>query len=462
MSLALYRKYRSRSLDEIVGQSHVTDLLSRAIKQGRVAHAYLFTGPRGVGKTSIARILAHEINDLPYKDDSTHLDIIEIDAASNNGVDDIRDLRERVQIAPVSASKKVYIIDEVHMLSKPAFNALLKTLEEPPEHVVFILATTDVEKVPETILSRTQRHSFRRATEKDMVTNLKRIAKKEKIAVDEAALKLIASHSDGSFRDSVSLFDQLASSLGPDETLTAEHTQKMLGLAHDDQMAALVSAIDAGNLHGINQALNELEAGGTPVKTLTLQLINYLRMNMMKNPRYVSLINSLLDVSKSSAPELKLLTTLSLFNGSNARAAEPAVKAVIPTPAKEEKPEPTPAVSAPAPKKKTATPKGSTPFDWKTLLEHVRTHYVALHSVLSKCEPLLDGQTLTIYTKSAFYKKKLDDSKYRALLNGSLDELGMSGLEVETKPGAPPMKDSQAARVAAIMGGGEEVSVEDA
>lgn len=150
MNQALYRKYRSRSLDEVLGQDHVTNILRRALEQGKIAHAYLLTGPRGVGKTSVARILAHEINQLPYDEDASHLDIIEIDAASNNGVDDIRTLREKAQVAPVSAPKKIYIIDEVHMLSKPAFNALLKTLEEPPAHVVFILATTDADKLPAT------------------------------------------------------------------------------------------------------------------------------------------------------------------------------------------------------------------------------------------------------------------------------------------------------------------------
>ena len=150
MSQALYRKYRSRSLDEVLGQDHVTNILRRALEQGKIAHAYLLTGPRGVGKTSVARILAHEINQLPYDEEASHLDIIEIDAASNNGVDDIRALREKAQVAPVSAPKKIYIIDEVHMLSKPAFNALLKTLEEPPAHVVFILATTDADKLPAT------------------------------------------------------------------------------------------------------------------------------------------------------------------------------------------------------------------------------------------------------------------------------------------------------------------------
>ena len=209
MGKALYRKYRSKSLDEIVGQSHITDILKRAVEKDRIAHAYLLTGPRGVGKTSIARILAHEINQLPYTDESSHLDIIEIDAASNNSVEDIRDLREKVQIAPSLAKKKIYIIDEVHMLSKSAFNALLKTLEEPPEHVVFILATTDLEKLPATIVSRVQQFHFLPASESDIVANLKAIATKEKIKIDDTALQLIGQHSGGRFTDTVRLLDQL-------------------------------------------------------------------------------------------------------------------------------------------------------------------------------------------------------------------------------------------------------------
>lgn len=476
MGVALYRKYRSRKLSDVVGQEHVTTLLTNAISSGRVAHAYLFTGPRGVGKTSIARILAHEINGLPYDDESTHLDIIEIDAASNNGVEDIRDLRDRVQIAPVSAKKKVYIIDEVHMLSKPAFNALLKTLEEPPEHVVFILATTDIDKVPETIISRTQRHSFRRASEANIVKNLHRIAKYEKANTDDEALQLIAKHSDGSFRDSVSLFDQLLS--GSDgSTITAQNVIDSLGLVAGETVLELINGANNGDIAAINSLLSGLEAVGVPPRTTARQLTDYLRGNLATDPSYALLINELLDVSRSNYPELKLLTALSLHIAPTrsttqaitptpvvAQTAQQVSKAPIaesklkkaPTPThRVEKSNDTPAEI----KKKTA--KASTLFNWEDLVSYVRTHHVALHSVLSKCDPEIDGQILRLYTKSAFYKKKLDDSKYRLLLNNSLTELGFE-FDIQVLATVKPLKDSQAAKVAAIMGGGEEVSVDDA
>ena len=210
MGQALYRKYRSRSLTEIVGQEHVTTTLANAIKSGRVSHAYLLSGPRGVGKTSIARILAHEINGLPYGDEA-HLDIIEIDAASNRRIDEIRDLRERVNTAPAHAKYKVYIIDEVHMLSSAAFNAFLKTLEEPPKYAIFILATTEKHKILPTILSRCQIFNFKRIQIKDMVEHLKKIAVRENVEAEEEALHLIAEKADGGLRDCLSLFDQMVS-----------------------------------------------------------------------------------------------------------------------------------------------------------------------------------------------------------------------------------------------------------
>ena len=470
MSLALYRKYRSRSLDEIVGQSHVTSLLAQAITQDRVAHAYLFTGPRGVGKTSIARILAHELNGLPYDDESTHLDIIEIDAASNNGVEDIRDLRERVQTAPVSAKKKVYIIDEVHMLSKPAFNALLKTLEEPPEHVVFILATTDIDKVPETILSRTQRHAFKRASIEDLVTNLRRIAAAEHITIEDDALRLIARHADGSFRDSVSLFDQLYSGHG-DQTLTVQAVQASLGLADEDQVGDILEAVLGGDVKTIARRLDELSANGIAARVVAAQVTDAIRHRLSDQPELLPLLDSLLDVHQSAYPDLKLLTTLGLFHGpaSAPVATSPApAQPVRPTAPKAAAPQSTsksnaqvmPETTKRPAKKRSNVP--SQPFDWDTLVAYIKAHHVALYSVLCKCEPEHEGDTLILYTRTAFYKKKLDDSKYRVLLSGALEELGFGHLEIETRATTKPLKDSQAAKVAAIMGGGEEVGVDDA
>ena len=269
MSQALYRKYRSKSLADVVGQDHITDILTRALKSGRVAHAYLLTGPRGVGKTSIARILAHEINGLPYSDDSTHLDIIEIDAASNNGVEDVRDLREKVQIAPTSAAKKVYIIDEVHMLSKQAFNALLKTLEEPPAHVVFILATTNVEKLPATIVSRTQRFGFRAISPDDAVKHLAYIAEQEKIQIDEAAIRLIAERGDGSFRDSISLLDQLSSLADDRQGITVELIETSLGLAPVEMVNKLITAVEKHDITTIAQLLDAANDSGISATTVT-------------------------------------------------------------------------------------------------------------------------------------------------------------------------------------------------
>ena len=484
MGKALYRKYRSRALEEIVGQPQVTQLLARALKQGRIAHAYLFTGPKGVGKTSIARILAHEINELPYNDDSSYLDIIEIDAASNNGVEDIRDLREKVRLAPINAKKKVYIIDEVHMLSKPAFNALLKTLEEPPEHVVFILATTDVEKIPDTILSRTQRHTFRRASDKDLIQNLERIAKGENIKVTHDALATIARHSDGSYRDSVSLLDQLISLSDDTEGVTSELVATSLGLAPDELIVTLAEASVAHNVPLVIEILSELEQRGTPNKTILHQLCEYLRSHVVDNPTYAELLSQLLDLHTSSTLELKLLTTLTLFNvparfkelpedvsaseHKSARISEvekptEEISVTVATEPQETDDSNGEGKKSPDTKKSKSSKKNNdTAFDWQKLLTHVRSHHVVLHSVLSKCEPSLEDGTLTLYTKNKFYKTKLDSPKFRSLLSSSLDETGMGPYEIDTKPTSAPLKDSQAAKVAAIMGGGEEVSVEDA
>src|SRR3989344_1469977 len=202
----LYRKYRPASFSEVVGQEHVVTTLKNALKNGRVAHAYLFSGPRGTGKTTIARLLAKELN--KGADDSS-LDLIEIDAASNRGVDEIRALREGVRVGPTQGKYKIYLVDEVHMLTKEAFNAFLKTLEEPPPFVVFVLATTEPHKLPETIISRTQRFDFRRLTLPEITKRLTYLVVQEKASADKSALQLIAIESDGSPRDAESLLGQV-------------------------------------------------------------------------------------------------------------------------------------------------------------------------------------------------------------------------------------------------------------
>ena len=482
MGKALYRKYRSRSLDEIVGQDHVTGLLKRALERGRVAHAYLFTGPRGVGKTSIARILAHEINNLPYSDESTHLDIIEIDAASNNGVDDIRDLRDKVQLAPVSAKRKVYIIDEVHMLSKPAFNALLKTLEEPPEHVVFILATTDVEKLPETIVSRTQQHTFRRASIEDLVTNLRRIAKSENISIADEALVLIAEHSDGGYRDSVSLLDQLANSVGEHETVTVELVEQSLGLARYTQLAELLQATASGDIAEISSHLHAFEARGIQPKTIAMQLVRLIRETAASNKNLLPLMSELIEVGQSSLPQAKLLVILGSFVPSPLsplQYSEPAVvqRSVVTKPVTQSSPSPTKsnegipqkaevktinkATKSSESKKSTTKLSDAPDIQWDTFISDVRDGSIGLYSVLSKCAYTQEGATITLYTKTSFYKKKLDNPKALATLQNALQNQRDTDWDIRLVADTKPPSDSQTAAVAAMMGGGEEVDLHD-
>jgi len=465
VSRALYRKYRSKTLDEVIGQKHITDILSRAISQGRVSHAYLFTGPRGVGKTSVARILAHQINNLQYDDETINLDIIEIDAASNNGVEDVRDLREKVQIAPVSAKKKVYIIDEVHMLSKAAFNALLKTLEEPPEHVVFILATTNVEKLPATIISRAQRFSFRAISIDDAVKHLAFIAKQEGIKVDDDALKLIAQRSDGSFRDSISLLDQLSSLVDSNDkkVISAKLIEDTLGLAPKDMIDQILNSVETHNIEKLVELLNQTFDDGISSTVLVTQLTASIRDQITDKPQLLPLLDSLIDVSKSPQPQMKLLSVLGLATFLKQPPKSIALSApmhevsasIVELEKLATQDKPTDSYI-----KQAVTGKVTANLDWDKLIEYARKNYIAIYSVLSKCDYQLTDEALTIYTNNKFYKKKLDDAKYRPMLDKCLQEIGIFGLDIHTIATALPPRDSQAAAIAVIMGGGEEVSLE--
>jgi DNA polymerase-3 subunit gamma/tau len=283
----LYRKWRPQTFDDVVGQEHVVRTLCNALRTDRVAHAYLFAGPRGTGKTTCARLLAKAVNCLGPEDrrpcnecaicrvlnEGRLMDLIEIDAASNTGVDDVRELQEKVGFQPSQARYKVYVIDEVHMLSKAAFNALLKTLEEPPPHVIFVLATTEAHRLPATIISRCQRHSFTLIPLGAIVEHIAHVADAEGMEVDPEALALIARHADGALRDALSLLEQVATG-GP---VTAALVRQVLGVVPEEGLLDVLEAVVAGDVGQTLTALSNLLMMDTDAGVIRSQLIEYLR-----------------------------------------------------------------------------------------------------------------------------------------------------------------------------------------
>lgn len=273
MSEVLYRKYRPQGFGDVLGQEHIVDALSGALKQGNVAHAYLFSGSRGTGKTSIARILAKEIKCSPN-------DLHEIDAASNRGIDDIRELREAVMVLPFESPYKVYIIDEVHMLTKEAFNALLKTLEEPPRHVIFILATTEIEKLPETIISRCQTFTFKKPSQKILKSAVEAIAKKEGFTLESAAADLIAILGDGSFRDAQGILQKIIFS-SSDKKVSVSKVEKIAGAPKGALVNDIVSAIQDGELEKGIKAINTAVEGNIDMKVFLKMILHKVRSVML-------------------------------------------------------------------------------------------------------------------------------------------------------------------------------------
>ncbi len=295
MALALYRKYRPKTLEELLGQETVAQILKNAAKSNRIGHAYLFYGPRGTGKTTTARLIAKLLNcekrylDPEFQklgescnqcrhcreiDAQNSFDVIEIDAASNRGIDEIRNLKDSIRTSPSSADHKVYIIDEAHMLTGPAFNALLKTLEEPPAHAVIVLATTEYEKLPATITSRAQRFIFKKLSKIKIIEKLSGIAKAEKIQIDEPALELIAAAAEGSLRDAESLLDQIASLEEKIGLATVERITGRVGLKKVHELTEFILKKD---LQGALAHLSELQEEGHNLVQLTKDLIHYLR-----------------------------------------------------------------------------------------------------------------------------------------------------------------------------------------
>jgi len=469
MTQALYLKWRPLTWEEVIGQEHVISTLHNAITAGRFSHAFLFAGPRGTGKTTTARILAKALNclheDLKARpcnqcqhclavNQGRFLDLIEIDAASNTSVDDVRDLRDKINFSPNQGRYKVYIIDEVHMLSTAAFNALLKTLEEPPAHAVFVLATTEPHKIPPTVLSRCQRHEFRRISVKDIVGHLEKITREEGLDIEEEALTLIARQATGSLRDAISLLDQLASA---SKTITLDMAHDVLGTATSrtatsQSVLDIIEAIVArDSSSGLDLIHRTLDSGSDP-RQFARQIVDYLRnvlLVKMGNADQVDVTEDTRTRMARHAQELdtgELVQVLGIFNQAANQArnswqpALPLEMALIESlralrdseghpeavedshyeePSEssssgeaESLPEspPTPSSKDPPPSKPQADPlPGSIAKNWKRILSLVRDENPQTQALLNSCKPLgIKDGTLILGFNGTFAKSKME------------------------------------------------------
>jgi DNA polymerase-3 subunit gamma/tau len=486
MSQAFYRKWRPQTWEAVVGQPHVIQTLRNALAAGRVAHAYLFAGPRGTGKTTTARLLAKAVNcldeDLARRpcgecefcqavNQGRFLDLIEIDAASNTSVEDVRDLRDKINFAPNQGRYKVYIIDEVHMLSTAAFNALLKTLEEPPPHAIFILATTEVHKIPATVLSRCQRHEFRRLPLEDIVSLLTRMAADEGIQIEPEALTLIARQSTGAMRDAISLLDQLAST---GQVVTLEIAQAVLGTAASQAVLDLVDAlVEQRPDLGLDRIHAALDAGSDP-RQFARQIVDYLRdllLVRMGNPGQVDATAEVREkmasqMQKFSTPELLQVIRLFNYAAGEARSAwQPALPLEMAFIEALEPPQPVgsatpaaapaapvtpPAGRAPAPQRSSAPQPQSPPPEpptktqaaspeageadpqraqklaaaWPQLLGLVRQQSQSAYGTLNSCTSrLMHGDHITLSFASDVLKTKMEKPENLQLLRTALQQV---------------------------------------
>lgn len=462
----LYRKYRPTKLEDVVGQEQVTSVLANAIKSGKIAHAFLFIGPRGTGKTSVARILAHAVNGFDYQIEDSYLDIIEIDAASNTGVDNIRELREKAIIAPTKGKYKVYIIDEVHMLTKSASNALLKTLEEPPEHVIFIMATTDAHKVPITISSRTQVHTFKLARPEVMLEHLKAIAKTEGIKITDEALEIVVRRGGGSFRDSLSLLDQVAAISGDGQEITAQILNQALGLPQEETVKNLLMSYCQADSDKIHDLLQDLLNSGVRPEILVSELIE--AIISQPKPELLPLLAKLPEVAPPF-PEAKLLLAFLepnispkspgrcsvkaglVTNTVNVEKKPPKIASVAPV-----QPPEAPSESVPPsdPNPTPNTPKSVSDFTWDSFLAHIQELNLAIYTQLTKVAHEFDGTTLHLYPAQKFTKTILEKpNNYQVLVN----ELHGIKLTIHEIGAHNHPNDGTISQISAIMGDVQEV-----
>ena len=429
---ALYRTYRPTKLADVIGQEQVTKPLANSIGQGKISHAYLFVGPRGCGKTSVARILAHEVNGFEYNIEDDYVDIIEIDGASNRGIDNIRELREKVAIAPTSGKYKVYIIDEVHMLTKEAFNALLKTLEEPPEHAIFIMATTDAYKVPVTITSRAQTYTFKLATPQVMFDYIKKIVQKEKIKITDDALQVIVRRGGGSYRDTLSLLDQI-STLSDDE-ITKETVVNVMGLPQDEKITELLEQYVSGDLSGISDALKELLNSGVKPETVAEEMISQILAE--PKPELMQLLAKLPEI-KSPFAEAKLL--VALCAGFSPTQKAPAVQSSV------------------APKQQTTQPSTPEPkakdFNLDGFITAVDALNDAIGAQVKKCTIEITSSELHIYPSRNIVRTILSRDNNKKILIDAANGLKVVIHNVGEKPNSAAKEDPLLSKISGIMGG---------
>ena len=495
---ALYLKWRPLRFEDVIGQEHITRTLQGALRQGRIRHAYLFSGPRGTGKTTTARLLAKAVNCLhedpaqrPCNEcqhcvavnEGRYLDLIEIDAASHTGVDDVRDLRDKIAFSPSEGQYKVYIIDEVHRFSGAAFDALLKTLEEPPEHAIFVLATTEPERVPETIMSRCLPFEFRRVPVAEVAAQLRKIADAEGFHIEQDALELIARQGTGSVRDSISLLDQVVAD--PEDVITLEIAEQALGAAGRRAVSALVDALLENDIPGGLEIIHAAIDGGADPRQFARQTVEHLHNVLLAQTAGVKLINDTEEARQTFARQAEqigrgaLLRAIRKFNEavqdrssdwqpqlplelalleSAAPVAEPVVAAARtsrPAPAAAKTEPPAEPEDAPVPEPVEASP-GAPPA---VGLLTVREKWLALQQAAfhfnRNLPPLLDhvqvrevdGNTLVLTVQNPIFKEKLDnDERRKALLQALHKVFGLPlrvRVEVSTGGEAHSSMDTQ-------------------
>jgi DNA polymerase III subunit gamma/tau len=491
--IAFYRKYRPENFDQTIGQEHILTVLKNAITSDKISHAYLFTGPRGTGKTSVARILSKAINCQNRKPveynpcgkcpvcvgiaEDRVMDLIEIDAASNRGIDEMRDLREKVKFSPTEAKFKVFIIDEVHMLTKEAFNALLKTLEEPPSHAIFILATTEINKVPSTIISRCQRHDFKRITVTDLESRLSEVSKKEKITISDDALETISEASEGGLRDALSLLDQLAS-IGLTK-IEEKDVESILGLAPHKMVAGFAAAILAGDSKKALEVLETASTEGIDLVIFTKSLIDFTRKLILVKlagangvEGTAEQVEELKQLAEKTSTQAVVKFSDDLLWAQNAFRTSIDPKAILTVLcAKSEAAQAPTAVAPeavvaktqqtakPAAKAASGTPNVDLNGKWKHFLMEVKAKNNTIHAFLRVAHPTTEGNVLVLAFPYKFHKERLEEPKNKRFVEELLTKIYGREMELrcELEGGGYHNKQVEDPDTAASILGGEVV-----